>query len=701
MPVDFDSDLFQEQFHYDGKLGVILAAASTEFKLWAPTAEAVTLYLYPDGGQSAPTAFFPMQKGPKGVWDYAFPHRLDGTYYDYDVTVEGVRLRTADPYAIAAGRNGLRSMVLDLRDTDPEGWESDRPPAKPAEDIIYEIHTRDFTWDPACGIPEEKRGRFAALCQEDSSLNGDCLHPTGLSYLKHLGVTHIQLMPVYDFGSVDESASVFSKESQTSFPTGSGVPESCSPFPEVPDTSGTCSTFPPDASAAFVFPKAITTAHVSFDDFNWGYDPWNYNLPEGSYSTNPADGAVRIRELKEAIACLHRNGFRVIMDVVYNHTYRLDSWLWRTVPGYYYRRKPDGSPSNGSGCGNDLASERSMCAKYILDSVLYWTDEYHMDGFRFDLMGLLDVDLMNRIQDELDARYGPGEKLLYGEPWRAQTTACREGTLLADKEAFSILAPELGAFCDATRDAIKGNLMKEGSVGFVNGGPLDAKVLADCITGWAQSGREFSVRTPAQTISYLSSHDDWTLWDRLVYTLAPQSGFDTFSPRLLAAKRLAAAINCFCQGHLFLLSGEEFARTKQGIRDSVRSPIEVNRLDWTRAWQNQDLIDYYRGLFALRKQLPGLCDKSIHAKARLLSCRLLSDHCAIAMLDNRSHWNTLLLLINTSEAACSVRLPEGCWQLLVDGESSFLWATDADKTPRILSGEVSLAPVSAMYLGQV
>lgn len=638
----FDSDAFRQQFHTDQPLGSFCREGETLFRLWSPTAEQVILNLYHSGdGEEAPEAF-PMTQKENGVWEYAAKRDLSGRYYDYSVTVEGVTRSTADPYAKACGLNGQRSMVLDLKTTNPDGWERDTAPARPSEDIIYEIHVKDFSWDAASGVSEAHRGKFLALTEENTTLHGDGLHPTCLSYLKRLGVTHVQLMPVYDYGSVDE---------------GGGD-----------------------------------------EQFNWGYDPVNYNVPEGSYSTDPRHGEVRIRELKEAVQSLHKNGFRVIMDVVYNHTYSLDSWLNRTVPWYFYRQKEDGTPSNGSGCGNDIASERSMVSRYILDSVLYWAEEYHMDGFRFDLMGLMDVPLMNRIRRALDERYGVGEKIVLGEPWTAGPTAAKEGTLLAVKPNWKQLDDNLAAFCDATRDAVKGNLMQEGARGFVNGGGLSGGHLEHCLKGWVNAYADFSVNAPSQTITYLSSHDDWTLWDRLVFTMDKNKDFEGYQLTLLRANRLAAAINACCQGHLFLLSGEEFARTKQGIRDSYASPVEINRLDWSRAWKNRKLVDYYRGLFALRKQLVSLQDKSREAHRRIKTVEQVAENCVSALVDNRgegSQWNTLLLCFNAGEETISLSLPDGKWKLLADGESSFLWRENLCLTEKAV-----ILPVSALILGQ-
>lgn len=638
---EFDSEAFEARFHYDGPLGADCSGPGTVFHLWAPTAEAVQLRLYETGEGGAPLTERPLERRERGLWQTAFARRLSGVYYDYLVTVDGVTRRTADPYATACGRNGGRGMVIDLAETDPPGWREDRAPALQTESVLYELHVKDFSFDPASGIAPALRGSYLALTQTGVTLNGDGVHPTGLDYLKALGVTHIQLMPVFDYGSVDE-----------------GGPE---------------------------------------EQFNWGYDPVNYNVPEGSYSTDPIHGEVRVRELKQAIQALHRNGFRVIMDVVYNHTYRLDSWLWRTVPGYYVRQRPDGTPSNGSGCGCDLATERSMCGRYILDSVLYWAEEYHMDGFRFDLMGLLDVPLMNRIRSELDRRWGKGEKLVFGEPWAAGETACRPGTLLAGKECLPQMDEGIGAFCDATRDAVKGNVMEASAPGFVNGGGLTAKELACCLRGWTGEASALGGRSPAQTITYLSCHDDWTLWDKLILTMDPERRFASRAPACLRANRLAAAICFCCQGYPFLLAGEEFARTKLGVKNSYASSPELNRLDWTRAWENRSLVEYYQGLIALRKQCPGLWDKSPQAAGRILRVWELAPDCVGAELDNRGSgpWQTLCLLFNASDSAVEAELPQGIWERLADGESSFCW-----RGRERLEQTASLPYRSALILGK-
>ncbi len=634
----FDSQEFQEKYHCDVPLGSFCAPEVTKFRLWAPTAQEVTLRLYRAGTGGEPYALLPLCRRGMGLWSCAPEENLDGVYYDYLVTVDGETRATADPYARACGLNGERSMVIDLRRTDPEGWAEDVAPDLSPETVIYEVHVKDFSWHPASGVKPEWRGKFLALTQEGTTLNGDGVHPTGLDYLKDLGITHVQLMPVYDYGSVDEA----------------GDP----------------------------------------GQFNWGYDPVNYNVPEGSYSTDPADGAVRIRELKQAVQALHRKGLRVIMDVVYNHTYHLDSWLWRTVPWYYVRQEADGRPSNGSGCGCDLASERSMCARYILESVLYWAEEYHIDGFRFDLMGLLDVPLLNHIRQELDQHFGRGEKLMLGEPWSAGGTAARPGTVLAHKGNLGQLDERIGTFCDATRDAVKGSLSSEGAAGFVNGGGLDAQKLACCVKGWTGSG----MRAPSQTITYLSAHDDWTLWDKLVYTGDSQRRFTQPQPELLRQNRLAAAINFTCQGRPFLLSGEEFGRTKKGVKNTYNAPLDINQLDWTLAWENRALAEYYKGLIALRMRLPGLRDKSSRAAGRVLSVSIPADNCAIIELDNAGGdcpWGRLLLAYSAHWETVYLTLPEGEWEVLADANSSYGW-----RDPVRVWGSAALEPVSALILGR-
>ncbi len=650
---------FREHYIYDkSDLGVSCTDSGTSFKLWSPSADSVTLNLYREGNGGEAYRNIPMRKEDKGVWSWFSDKNMHGVYYDYTLLFEGEPVRSADPYAYACGINGKRSMAVDLKSTDPAGWENDRAPGKGTEQIIYELHVKEFSWDPSGGFPEQYRGKYKAFTCIDTTLFGDGVHPTGMKYMKDLGVTHVQIMPAYDYGSVDEAGK---------------------------DT-----------------------------EFNWGYDPVNYNVPEGSYSTDPAHGEVRIREMKEMVQALHSQGFRVIMDVVYNHTYSLDSWFQRTAPWYFYRVFDDGSISNGSACGNDVASEREMCAKYILESVLYWTEEYHIDGFRFDLMGLLDVDLMNRIRRELDSRYGVGEKLLFGEPWAAAETAMEGTAVPALKKNIGLLDENIGMFCDDTRDAVKGSALKVKRPGFINGARGKEGDIIRSARAWcapesgsadaddtdagntdASGDAVTGVKAPSQVITYVSAHDNQTLWDKLAETLP---GADV-SERL-RLNRMAAALYMTCQGSLFFLSGEEFARTKHGLEDSFDAPIALNCLDWKQAWENRELVEYYKGLIAMRTRLPGLCDKSARASERISDTEI-SDGLISFEVDNRSgsgerKWDRLKIIYNSTREYRHAAAGDGNWTILCDGEDSSLWMS-----VRYAGPDLQAAPQSVLVLGRL
>lgn len=636
---------FNENFLYEpADLGAFCEKERTVFKLWSPMAEEAELFFYRSGTVGEEGDSFEshkMKRGGKGVWTYTAEGDFHGVYYDFELLMEGEKIRTADPYAKASGLNGVRSMAVDLERTNPEGWEGDKAPERTEESFIYEIHVKEFSWDKSGGFPEECRGKYRAFLYPDTTLNGEGKHGTGLAYLKRLGVTHIQLMPVYDYGSVDEKN----------------------------DT-----------------------------EFNWGYDPVNYNVPEGSYSSDPEKGEVRIRELKEMIQSLHRNGFRVIMDVVYNHTFSLDSNFQKTAPWYFYRVHEDGEVSNGSACGNDVASERYMCGKFILESVLYWAEEYHIDGFRFDLMGLLDVDLMNRIRRELDRRYGRGEKLIYGEPWAADRTAAEGGMIQALKKNISELDEHVGMFSDDIRDSIKGSVFELKTPGFANGGDNLEEAMLNSAKAWV-GAKGSGVRAASQVLTYVSSHDNQTLWDKLTET--------TENEELRRKQyRLAAGIYMMCQGYPFFLSGEEFLRTKDGIEDSYNAPVEINRIDWARAWKEKEMVDYYRGLISLRKRLPGIYDKTKEAAERIYG-QWKEDGIVGFFVDNKRRngkenpdlddpgWKELYLIYNRNQESRGIDLKQEEWEVLADGESSFRW-----KEHRLVSGKIEVDPVSVLILGR-
>ncbi len=606
---------FDWKYSYSGNdLGAICSSVRTMFKVWCPGADKVDLTLYRDDASPA-YRILPMRKKNRGVWAVIVEGDLHGTYYDYTVEEAGQAVHTADPYARACGRNGIRSMAVDLSRTNPKDWWRDAPPPLQPEQVIYELHVKDFSDHPASGIPEEYRGKFKAFAYryEDGRL------PVCMAHLKELGVTHVQFLPIFDYGSVDEDG----------------------------------------------------------DDrqFNWGYDPVNYNVPEGSYATDAADGAVRVLECKEMIQALHQNGLRVVMDVVYNHTYAADSWLERTAPGYYYRRRSNGALSNGSGCGNDIAAGRAMVDNYIANSVLYWAREYHVDGFRFDLMGLMTVELMNRIRRELDLVFGPGEKLLYGEPWRAGDSPMEADTHPALKANLPLFHPGIAVFCDNTRDAVKGGCFDARSPGFVNGGRDLEHSILQAAAGWPEGAWEFNPWDASQLITYVSCHDNFTLWDKLVLCAAPGEGVpgpDAFLPPredLLAQNRLAAFICFTCPGTPFFQAGEEFARTKLGDGNSYRSAPEVNRLDWDRAWQFGALTDYYRGLIRLRRELPGLREKSTDRPGRVDSQTVHAPRVVSFQINQGGpEGERLLVAYNASGEDCLLELPAGRWIIRADGQ---------------------------------
>ncbi len=632
----YSSRAFLKNFVYDGNdLGVECNEDKTTFRLWSPEAEGVILNLYRTGNGEKAYRQIPMEAREKGVWSWETDEELHRVYYDYLITRDGEKVLTADPYAKACGVNGLRSMAVNLKKTDPEGWEKDQSPEEGEERIVYELHVKEFSWDKSGGFPEEYRGKYKAFTCKHTTLNNDGIHPTGIDYLKELGVTHIQIMPMYDYGSVDEDGD---------------------------DT-----------------------------EFNWGYDPVNYNVPEGSYATDAKHGEVRIKEMKEMIQSIHEAGFGVIMDVVYNHTYSLDSWLQKTLPWYFYRVFPDGTISNGSACGNDVASERAMCGKYILDSVLYWAKEYHIDGFRFDLMGLLDVDLMNRIRKELDLQYGKGKKIIYGEPWAATKTAVEGRKKLAKKNNIGLLDENVGAFCDSTRDGIKGSALKPKKAGFINGAQkkedeMLASVMAWCANPYQARGWK-NVKAPSQIVTYVSAHDNHTLWDKLKETVPEEE--------CMRLNKMAAAVYMTCQGTLFFLSGEEFARTKDGLDNTFNAPISLNCLKWEQAWQNHELVHYYQGLIALRKKISGLCDKSEDSDKKITD--IWKEKQIVGFTVNNDEgclWSQVKVIYNASKKAFLCDL-DGNWELLCDGNDSWCFEKEIH-----VDGQVEVSAQSVVILGR-
>ena len=639
----FENVPFHRENYYTGPLGPDYTPGGTCLRLWAPTAEAVTVTLYHKGDGGAVLGTEPLVRGAHGVWSVWLPGEQHGHYYTFAVTVDGITRETGDPYARAAGVNGVRSMIVDLARTAPSGWERDvRPTIPPAQRAVWEVSVRDFSQDAASGVRPAWRGKYMAFTQQGTTLHGDGIHPTCLNYLKRLGVKYVQLMPIFDFGSVDEAKPLLRQ-------------------------------------------------------YNWGYDPTNFNVPEGSYSTDPTRGEVRIRECREMIAALHAVGIGVVMDVVYNHTYRTENPLNSTVPYYFFRQNPDGSFSNGSGCGNEFASERPMARRYLIDSILYWAKEYHIDGFRFDLMGLYDAESINAVRAALDALPGGRDILLYGEPW--QGGASQLHRYEANKANLAMLNERVGIFCDDTRDAIKGGCFDAREPGYVEGKPGSFWDIGAAVAAWCRSDR-LPPHAPSQIVSYVSAHDNFTLWDKLLCVRYEKPEFTARDTVALAQNRLAAGIYLTSFGLPFMQAGEEFARTKKGVSNSYRSSPALNRLDWNRAEQYHALVDYYRGLLALRAAFPRLGSTDRHAPEALQFFALeqpLVGWTLPAVWGDGAAWSALCVFYNPTETACTVPLPAGQWKLLSDGTSSSLWRGPS----RIFTGNAPLAPYSATIFGAV
>lgn len=612
---------------YSGNdLGASYSKKATTFKVWSPNAASVRVNIFEHGSDNEGDAGSIMSRAMSldkttGVWSVTINGDLLNKYYTYSVTHGKTTKETADVYAKACGVNGQRSMVVNLSTTNPDGWENDKHVLvkNQTDASVWEISVADFSSSESSGVSEANRGKYLAFTEEGTTVNGvQGASSTCVDYLKKLGVKYVQIMPFYDFGSVDESKNIM-------------------------------------------------------DQYNWGYDPVNYNCPEGSYSTNPKKGEVRIKECKQMIQALHNAGIGVIMDVVYNHTYTSDSWLQRTVPNYYYRMNNDGTFSNGSGCSNDTASEHLMFRKYMIDSVTYWASEYHIDGFRFDLMGLHDVTTMNSIRTALDNLYADGsgsQILMYGEAWDMATN-CDEGTVLASQKNLKQLSDRIGAFDDTIRDAIKGST--GGTDGaFVQEGSRRANLKtgiagqSDTTTGWAN--------VPSQCVTYASCHDNLCLYDKLVGSVYGADGkYRKRYEDLVAMNKLSAAIVITSQGIPFSLGGEEFCRSKDGDENSYASSRKENMLDWENVDLYSDVIEYYRGLYKIRDAFAAFSDSTA---ATANSLTYLSDVPKGVMgytINNTESgkWSQMCVIFNGSDSAQNVTA-KGDWVVLADNKTAGL-----------------------------
>jgi len=624
---------FEETYTYTGAdLGAVWTKEKTVFRVWAPTAISVRVRLYKSGTLGANDLLEQLEMRPdvNGTWVAEKTGGLHGIYYTYLVDRESIVKESCDPYARAVGVNGCRAMVIDLSQTDPEGWEKDRNPqpvTSPVDAVVYELHIRDLSMDPSSGI--ENKGKFLGLTERGTKTPKG--QPTGLDHIRDLGVTHVQLLPVYDYGSVDE-------------------------------------------------------AHPEKAQYNWGYDPVNYNVPEGSYATDAHNGAVRIRELKQTIKAVHDAGMGVVMDVVYNHVYDRDRFCFnRIVPGYFSRTDEFGKYSQGSGCGNDTASERSMVRKYIVDSVKYWAEEYHMDGFRFDLAGLLDAETIRQAMEAVH-KTRP-DVLFYGEGWNMDTWTTKQGVKLANQNNAELL-PGFGFFNDSFRDTLKGTVFDNDAPGYVSGALDQEEWVRECIVGlndWC--------KTPEQTVNYVSCHDNMALFDRLTQSVPYAEDAE-----IISMNKLAAAMCLLSQGMPLMQAGEEMLRSKplpDGTFDenSYRSPDSVNSIKWGNLNKKvyRDVRDYYKGLIAFRKAHSALRMRS----AREVLENILSTDTKIPNVTAffvRGSDETIYMIFNPNHEKVSLKLPAGDWEVHID-------AAHADtEALAIVQEQITVAPISAAVL---
>lgn len=614
---------------YDGRdLGLTYTPSASTFKIWSPVAEKAELILYRSSLGQDKIASYPMQRSSAGTWVKKLDRNLKGVYYVFRIFTHGKWLaEVPDPYAKAVGTNGRRAVVIDLKETNPFGWESDKSPVfsgrkdlkpgmggLPVDAIIYEAHVRDLTIGESSAV--QKKGKYLGLTEEAAMNIGGV--QTGLDHIQELGVTHVHLLPSYDFFSVDESR--------------------------------------PDSL-----------------QYNWGYDPLNYNVPEGSYSTNPADGITRIKEFKQLIQALHRKGLRVVMDVVYNHTMLTEnSYFNQLVPGYYYRQKENGDFSNASACGNETASERPMMRKFILESVKYWVEEYHVDGFRFDLMGIHDIQTMNQLSKELHAI--KADILLYGEGWTAGSSPLPDSLRALKKNAYQL--DRIAVFSDDLRDGIKGSVFEHADKGFASGKAGMEETIKFGVTAACRHPQvDYSkvnyskgpyASEPGQVISYCECHDNHVLWDKLAISNSEASTEDRKKMH-----QLSLTIVLTSQGISFLHAGTEFLRSKKGVENSFNAGDSINAINWFEKADNSDVYQYIRALIQMRKdhpafrltqqqQISSLIEFDQHAVPGLVSYRVDGEKAG----DN---WKKIQVIYNGSHQDRSVTLREGSWNLFSIG----------------------------------
>ena len=624
----------------------LYSPSNTRFAFWSDAAEQMEVRIYNDG-MSATASFndandvqiVPLQKGENDFWTASVKGDLAGKFYTVRSFQDGEWTpESPGIFAKAVSINGQRAAILDLATTNPEGWNNDKRPAMPdpTDIVVYETHLRDFTMSPNSGI--EHKGKFLGLTEEGTVIFDEGgQKPTGIDHLKQLGITHLQILPMFDYGSVDET-------------------------------------------------KTVDGSKLNAEgSYNWGYDPVNYNVPEGGYSTNPADPACRIREAKQMIQALHKAGIRVVMDVVYNHTYDvMGCALGRVVPKYFYRLNEDGTYANGSGCGNETASDHEMMRRFMVESVCYWAREYHIDGFRFDLMGIHDQETMNAIRaalDEIDPTI-----LTYGEGWAAMSPAYPYEELAMKQWTYKM--PRVGAFSDDIRDALIGSPFDH-ERGFASGNPAGVKdVMRGLIACPEWSGE------PMQHVSYITCHDNYCLRDRIEVSAAKES-----EATKLRMNKLAQTAVLVSQGMSFIYGGEELFRTKRGIDNSYQSPDSINIIPWENKKAYYDLFEYYQQMIAIRRA---------HKGFRLGSAELVKDHVEFLDADNEQviiycinnlegidSAQSLIVLLNGSAQLAEAKIPEGEYEVLAHDAQA-----DSHGLGCIQGGKIVVEPYSATILAE-
>ncbi|MBC7464220.1 MAG: type I pullulanase [Actinobacteria bacterium] len=607
-----NSDGFNTRFTYAGNdLGNTYFTDRTDFRLWAPTATAVKLVTYAKADTSANEGITtPMLADQNGTWITTQKVNANGLIYNYRVTVGGVEREAVDPYVRATTINGTRGVVVDLSKTDPQGWSKKKPSfsGKGTDAVIYELHVRDLSMDASGNFPAAQKGKYSALSNMTAKTNAGGL--AGVAAIKDLGATHVELLPVFDYASVDEAN-----------PT-----------------------------------------------FNWGYDPQNYNVPEGSYSSDPRNPTARIVELKSAIQSLHDNNLRVMMDVVYNHVFSVSSFSQENiVPGYFFRTNSDGTLTNGSGVGNDVASERPMVRKFIVDSVKYWATQYRLDGFRFDLMGLIDLTTMQQIRMEL-TKIDPSI-LIIGEGWDMGTLPAIEKS--TQQNIGSLVG--ISAFNDQLRDGIKGSVFDATDTGYATGKLTQITSTKAGIVGNVFYSRDvlgkWITTDPTQSVNYVESHDNLTLFDKLTASVpnAPTAKIDTLD-------RFATSIAFLAQGVPFMQAGQEFLRSKNGDSNSYRSSDAINSLKWDLRGKNIATVNYYKGLLALRKAHPAFrMSTTTSIQKNLTFLKASNDVIAYSLNGSavKDSWKSIVVVHNPNSTSQKIALPsKGNWSVVVNEKSA-------------------------------